>query len=425
MKQVDYQNNDFNDLSYLKSAQQVMPILEQAMKDRLFDFLEGGRRISDALDYLNVNRTSGVALFQILKEVGLVVLDDTFISNAPVSDKYLVTSSVDYSGEAFLSGNENPRFLAEKLKPMLEHYDGSVYVDKTDRYFSTPDLILSLKQKELNVNELAERTEGKGPNLVLIGSDVERFFYTLNNDTMVGILGAFEEYAGLQAAVGWYQQTLIGVRDVKLSSKSVQGWATKHQLHHTPILPLTQRTSVVFLTKDPKQLEKLSITKEQQVVAQLKTLPIHSITKIDTQDIVTAEWVVDHCRFGCSSYGSKCCPPNSPTQEETKTLFQEYSKAYLIEGQPPGRDFQRHMLHVEKIAFKQGFYKAFVYWAGPCDLCSECLPPAPPLKCTATRPSMESAGIDVFATVSKQGITLRTLNARNQYVKYFGLLLLE
>jgi predicted metal-binding protein len=157
----------------------------------------------------------------------------------------------------------------------------------------------------------------------------------------------------------------------------------------------------------------------------LKQLAIRSVKKINPATVVTAAWVKDHCRFGCSTYGEKCCPPHSPGYEESQTKIGDYEIALLIEGQPPTGDFQRLMLQAEKTAFKTGYYKAFAYWAGPCSLCAECKKPAPPKKCTVTRPSMESAGIDVFATVRAQGYHLKTLKDKTEFAKYFGLLLLE
>jgi len=38
---------------------------------------------------------------------------------------------------------------------------------------------------------------------------------------------------------------------------------------------------------------------------------------------------------------------------------------------------------------------------------------------------MEGAGIDVYETVRRAGIGLRTLDSRSGFVKYFGLLLVE
>jgi len=38
---------------------------------------------------------------------------------------------------------------------------------------------------------------------------------------------------------------------------------------------------------------------------------------------------------------------------------------------------------------------------------------------------MEGSGIDVFETVRNNGETLKTLASKNEFVKYYGLLLLE
>jgi hypothetical protein len=38
---------------------------------------------------------------------------------------------------------------------------------------------------------------------------------------------------------------------------------------------------------------------------------------------------------------------------------------------------------------------------------------------------MEGCGIDVYETVRRAGLSLRTLQDRRDYVKYFALLLLE
>ena len=81
------------------------------------------------------------------------------------------------------------------------------------------------------------------------------------------------------------------------------------------------------------------------------------------------------------------------------------------------------MLQAEKQAFKLGYYKAFSLWAGPCSICEHCIQDKE--NCTKTRPSMENYGIDVFATVQKQGDSLKTLASKDGFVKYYGLLLLE
>ena len=72
-----------------------------------------------------------------------------------------------------------------------------------------------------------------------------------------------------------------------------------------------------------------------------------------------------------------------------------------------------------------GFPKAFSFWAGPCSLCDLCVVDG---KCRDTanvRPSMEGAGIDVFETARRAGASLRTLKTKTDFIKYYGLILLE
>ena len=88
-------------------------------------------------------------------------------------------------------------------------------------------------------------------------------------------------------------------------------------------------------------------------------------------------------------------------------------------------DFQRKALRAETLAFKAGYYKAFVFWAGPCSICPDCDLTAPCNNHTHSRPSMEGSGIDVFATVKKAGESLKTLSERGEVIKYYALLLLE
>jgi predicted metal-binding protein len=83
------------------------------------------------------------------------------------------------------------------------------------------------------------------------------------------------------------------------------------------------------------------------------------------------------------------------------------------------------VLQAERAAFKAGYYKAFAMWAGPCSICVECNGVGACLNSKNARPSMESSGIDVFATVRRAGIPLATLPEPDDYVKYFGILLLE
>ncbi len=147
---------------------------------------------------------------------------------------------------------------------------------------------------------------------------------------------------------------------------------------------------------------------------------------IFTKSVIIEPWVQLKCRYGCSRYGKfNTCPPFTPSYKETQELLNCYKTAILVEGQPPGREFKEMLLNIEHKANFAGFYKAFALSAGPCPLCIECNIDEPCVKPKDARPSMEACGIDVFRTVRNNGFEIEFLEHKNEYVKYFGLLLLD
>jgi len=161
------------------------------------------------------------------------------------------------------------------------------------------------------------------------------------------------------------------------------------------------------------------------VVSKIQALGFKKVYPIRTEDILIPEWASLRCQFGCDRYGARHCPPNSPSAEKTREIVKDYKHALLLEGEPPTRNFQLRVLQAEHTAFKNGFYKAFSFWAGPCSLCDSCTEKGPCTNTKNARPSMEGAGIDVFETARRAGASLRTLENKDQFVKYFALLLLE
>lgn len=147
---------------------------------------------------------------------------------------------------------------------------------------------------------------------------------------------------------------------------------------------------------------------------------------ISVDSVVVEPWVQLKCRFGCPRYGkSKTCPPFSPDYKETRQILDCYKNAILIEGEPPGKEFKEMLINLEHEANFAGYYKAFAFSAGPCPLCGECNVDEPCRSPEKARPSMESCGIDVFKTVRNNGFEVNFLEHRTQYVKYFGLILIE
>ena len=172
---------------------------------------------------------------------------------------------------------------------------------------------------------------------------------------------------------------------------------------------------------------------------------------IRPSQIVTARWVRLKCQYGCKNYGTRyTCPPGSPTPAETRQVLDEYSKAYLIKYEGflgfdtyPPKDLDKAMtdlsLHVckatynmERHAFLSGFYKAFSYGAHRCRLCDICDVMEEHKGCRypqEARPSLESAGIDVFQTSENAGMRTEIIQnkeiMRPEELPTFTLLLVE
>jgi len=79
------------------------------------------------------------------------------------------------------------------------------------------------------------------------------------------------------------------------------------------------------------------------------------------------------------------------TPEQTNKLLKEYKHAVLIIGNKK-EDFQKAILEMEAQLVQEGYYKALALINCPCTLCN---------KQTPARPSLESLGIDILATVRK------------------------
>jgi predicted metal-binding protein len=147
--------------------------------------------------------------------------------------------------------------------------------------------------------------------------------------------------------------------------------------------------------------------------------------ELDPASIRSEAWVRAKCSYGCSRFGkSWSCPPHSLDQAGFEELLGCYSRALLVAGQPPLKEFQEHLLELEKEAFLGGFKKALVFSGGPCSWCEEC----PPDQCShpqKRRPSLESCGCDVFSLAGRCGIPVAPLRDSADFVQYIGLLLVD
>ena len=80
---------------------------------------------------------------------------------------------------------------------------------------------------------------------------------------------------------------------------------------------------------------------------------------------------------------------------------------------------------LERKAFLSGFYKAFGFACGPCELCPACAFEKGCRHSDQARPAMEACGIDVFRTAREAGFPIKVVTSRSCQANYYGLLLLE
>lgn len=169
-----------------------------------------------------------------------------------------------------------------------------------------------------------------------------------------------------------------------------------------------------------------------RTISELFSLKDHALShgffaavELDPASIRSEAWVRAKCAYGCSQYGRRwSCPPNSMDQAGFEELLTCYSRALLVVGQPPLREFQERLLELERQAFLGGFKKALVFSGGPCSWCGSC----DGVQCRypeKRRPSLESCGCDVFALATSCGIPVAPLKSSDDFVQYIGLLLVD
>jgi len=75
---------------------------------------------------------------------------------------------------------------------------------------------------------------------------------------------------------------------------------------------------------------KTDVTQYEHMLKRIVDLGAKEARIIQPSTVVTADWVRFKCQFGCNGYGSSlCCPPNSPTPEQTRRTLDDYHAAIL------------------------------------------------------------------------------------------------
>ena len=160
------------------------------------------------------------------------------------------------------------------------------------------------------------------------------------------------------------------------------------------------------------------------------------VTVIEGKQIITSPWVRWKCQFGCQNYDKYyCCPPRTPTPEQTRQMLDSYNRAILFHlqwthSQQSGRVIKAHLeitVSLERDLFLDGYYRAFSLLAGPCMLCKECAL-VQNSSCSfpeKARPSLEACGIDVYQTVQRLGMPLYPLRDTEETRNIYTLLLVD
>jgi len=151
---------------------------------------------------------------------------------------------------------------------------------------------------------------------------------------------------------------------------------------------------------------------------------------ISPRSVVTAEWVMMKCQFGCHRYGkSHSCPPRTPTPVLTRRVIDSYEKAILLHRRLSGgersKGFNEAVVRLESEIFFDGYYKVWSMGQGPCQLCKECDLNEPCRHGNQARPSMEACGIDVFTTARENGFPIEVVRTRDEDWNIYGLVLVE
>jgi predicted metal-binding protein len=183
---------------------------------------------------------------------------------------------------------------------------------------------------------------------------------------------------------------------------------------------------------------------EQDIINELRELggrySIHEIVPLKTSDICVAQWVRLKCKYGCRKYGTNwCCPPETPSPDETKALLSEYKKALLLCGTSRNGQFYmdnqrkrrvqvnawKGTVALERRLFLEGYYKAFALVSENCALCKKCSYPDACAFPMDRRPSVESCAIDIFQTLRNIGKAFSLAHDVNEEYNCYSIILLE
>ena len=149
------------------------------------------------------------------------------------------------------------------------------------------------------------------------------------------------------------------------------------------------------------------------------------VFKID--DIVFDPRTILKCMFGCGDWGKgHTCPsrPGSLKPWEYERIFEKYSWGIIVHSTSK-KVAQEASFAVEREAFLAGYH--FAFSMSDCALCSECagFRSSECVNPKKARPAFHSVGIDVFKTVHKFDLPLKTLRDEDEQQNWYSAVFIE
>ena len=151
-----------------------------------------------------------------------------------------------------------------------------------------------------------------------------------------------------------------------------------------------------------------------------------NVKVVKASDVVVDPRVLLKCMYGCTGWNSNwTCPsaPNALRPWEFSEILKKYKTGILIHTHDKKLS-QDISYEVEVNAFWDGHYLA--WGMSDCTMCKECAYPNE--KCRfpkKARPAMQGVGIDVYATVRRQGLPVKPLRTREEEQNWYSLVLIE
>lgn len=179
---------------------------------------------------------------------------------------------------------------------------------------------------------------------------------------------------------------------------------------------------------EKERIIQKELTRQQQyfVDKALEKGADHAVI-FDIEDIVFDPRTFLKCRWGCAKWGKGHLCPSSvqfPKPGEFKEILEHYRWGLIIHSTDANLA-QDISYDLELDAFWQGYH--FAFSMSNCATCKECLglhgkPCAKPEK---TRPEFHSVGIDLFTTVHKFGLPLKTLRSLDETPNWYSAVFVE